>query len=408
MVAFDVEGVVLPTQRYLLEEITLLNNLGRLEVLFNGFLYQVGISHLKQSLERIYSNFKGISFEEFGKIFDRIQLIPETQEVFNELKKRGLSIALISSGIPEQFVQKLAQKLGADYAVGPIIEIEDGKLTGKIFGEIIDAYGKRQALTNILEEASIPSSACAVVADDRNNILMFEAGALKIGFNPDFALTTKSDYVIRSSLKEILPLIFDEPETNISNPRKGTDYLRETIHIGSFLIPILCQFFGVNRFILSIIIIFTATGYVLGEVARFQGHNLPPFTNLTKLAVTGSEQWDLALAPLYLAVGVTLCLIIFPQPPGYVGITVVTLGDGVAKIFGRRWGRIVIPFNKPKTVEGTLAGVVASALITSLYISPLKALVVTSIGMLTELIPTPINDNLLIPFVASASGLALV
>lgn len=405
MVVFDVEGVILPTQRYLLQETTLLNHRRKLSVLFNGLLYQVGIRHLKQTLERIYRNFKGISFDDFTQVFDRIPLIPGTDEVFSELRKRNVSIALISSGIPEQFVKKLAKKLGADYAVGPKLEVENGKLTGKIFGDIIDTHGKRMALTGILEEASIPPSACAVIADDRNNLPMFEPGILRIGFNPDFALTAKSDYVIRSDLKEVLRILFKESRPNIATTRRGTEYLREAIHIGSVLVPFICQFLGFNRFILSTIVLFTAGGYFLGEVIRFQGHSLPPFTTLTRLAATGSERWDFATAPLYFAAGVILCLAFFPPPSGYVGITVITVGDVVTKMIGKRFGRNVIPFNKPKTVEGTLAGIAVSALIACLYVSPIKALLAASLGMFVEAIPTPVDDNLLIPLVASLSSL---
>lgn len=405
MVVFDVEGIILPTQRYLLQEVTLLNNRKKLAVLFNGLLYQIGIRHLRKTLELIYRNFEGIPFEDFARIFEKIQLIPGTDEVFSELRKRNVSIALISSGIPEQFVQKLAKKLGVDYAIGPKLEVENGKLTGKIFGDIIDTYGKRMALTGILEKASIPPSACAVIADDRNNIPMFEPGILRIGFNPDFALTAKSDFVVRGDLKEVLGILFKESRLNMPTTRRGMGYIRETIHIGSVLVPFICQFLGFNRFILSTIILLTAVGYFLGEATRFLGHSLPPFTTLTRLAATGSERWDFATSPLYFAAGVILCLTFFPTPSGYVGITVVTAGDAVAKIIGRRWGRNLIPFNKPKTVEGTLVGLAVSALIASLYVNPIKALLAASLGMFVETIPTPVNDNLLIPLVASFSVL---
>jgi dolichol kinase len=126
---------------------------------------------------------------------------------------------------------------------------------------------------------------------------------------------------------------------------------------------------------------------------------------VTKLTATGPERWDYATAPLFLAVGVTLSLVVFPPPSGYVGITVVTLGDGVAKIVGRRWGRTVIPFNKPKTIEGTLAGLIVSAFAASLFTPPPIALLAATLGMLIEALPSPVNDNLSVPLL---TGLATI
>lgn len=407
MVVFDVEGVIIPTQRYLLKEITLLKYRERLEVLLDGAFYLIGLRSLRHSLERIYRHFEGIRFDDFAEVFEQIELIPGTYGVFRELKRRGILIALISSGVPEPFMHRIADFLGADYVVGPELDVQDGKLTGRIFGDIIERDGKGNALEDILKKASITPSACAVVADDRNNLAMFKPGVLKIGFNSDFAITKESDHVIKSNLTEILPIILNDEghyPSDMSRPR--IKYLRETIHVGSALIPFVCQFFGVSRFYISILVLLIAAGYFIGEMFRFQNRNFPPFTTLTKLAATGSEHWDLAVAPLYLAAGVLFCLAITP-PSGYVGITVLSLGDGTAKIIGRRFGKTIIAFNKPKTIEGTLAGLMVSALVASLYVNPPKAILAAGLGMLAEIIPTPINDNLLVPIVASLTALAI-
>jgi phosphoserine phosphatase len=407
MVVFDVEGVVIPAQRYLLEEATLLRHRERLAILLDGALYLMGLRDLKHSLERIYRHFEGIQLNDFAEVFDRIQLIPGAHETLRELRRRGILIALISSGVPEPFVQKIADSVGADYVVGPKLDVRDGKLTGRILGDIIEKDGKGIALADILEKTSISPSACAVVADDRNNLAMFKRGILKIGFNSDFAVTKESEYVVKSNLTEILPIISNDAKQHLSNmPRPRMKYLRETIHVGCALIPFVCQFLGFSRLYISILVLLVAVGYSIGEIFRFQNRDLPPFTTLTRLAATGSEQWDFAAAPLYLALGVLFCLTITP-PSGYVGITVLSLGDGTAKIIGRRFGKTVIAFNKPKTIEGTLSGLMISGLVASLYVNPLKAILAAGLGMLAEIVPTPINDNFLVPIVASLTTLAI-
>jgi len=406
MVVFDVEGVILPRPRYLLEEIKLLSLWDQVEVLLDALLYEAGMKPLKPTLERIYRHFRGVAFDDFQASFEKVSLVPGVSEVIGRLRREGLLIALISSGIPDPFVQRLAGKLGADYAVGPKFEVEEGRLTGRVSGDIIESDGKKAALTHVLKEASIAPSDCAVVADDKNNLPMFRLGVLRVGFNPDFALAAQSDHVVKGDLNDILPILLSDLQQRSSDLRQDPLYVREAIHIGSFLLPMMCQFLGFDRFLLSALILLTTLGYILGEVARFQEHSLPPFTTVTKWAATGSERWDFATAPLFLAIGFTLSLLVFPPPSGYVGATVVTLGDGVAKIVGKNWGRVIIPFNKPKKVEGTLAGLAVSALAASLYTSPIRALLAASAGMLSEALPMPVNDDLLIPVVASLAALA--
>ena len=197
---------------------TLLSPWSQISVLFDGLLYEMGIRPLKPTLERIYRHFRGVAFDALAEAFERIPLVPGTSAVIGRLKKEGFLIALISSGISEPFVQKLARKLDADYAVGPRLEVEEGKLTGRISGEIIGPNGKEAALTRVLKEASVFPSACAVVADDRNNLPMFRLGGLKVGFNPDFALTRHSDQVVRGDLTDVLPILLGTPQPPTLEP----------------------------------------------------------------------------------------------------------------------------------------------------------------------------------------------
>ncbi|MCJ7609172.1 haloacid dehalogenase-like hydrolase [Candidatus Bathyarchaeota archaeon] len=404
LVVFDVEGVILPKERYLLAEMAPLPMVAQLSILFHGFLYELGIRALKPTLQHIYLHFRGMTLEEFTGTFDNIPIIPHAQKVIQVLKEQSYKIALISSGIPQPLLQRLADRLNADYAIGPALEVQEDRLTGRIIGNLIEPQGKKAALDFVLEKEGIPPVEIAVVADDRNNLAMYDPAALKIGFNPDFILATKSDYVVKGEITEILPLLAKGHQPSV-NARHDDTRLREAIHMGSATIAILCHFMNLNRFFLAALILLVSIGYCLGEVARFRGRSFPPFTTLTRHAATTAERWDIATAPLYLAAGVVISLVLFPPPSGYVGIIVVALGDGVAKIVGRRWGRTTIPFNKPKKLEGSIAGVAISALAASLYASPSKALLAAIIGMTIEALPLPISDNLLIPLVASLAAL---
>jgi dolichol kinase len=88
---------------------------------------------------------------------------------------------------------------------------------------------------------------------------------------------------------------------------------------------------------------------------------------------------------------------LFPAQISYVAITVLTLGDSTADLLGRLFGRIHYPFNKAKTIEGSLGGFFASFGGALLFTTPMTAVVGALIGMIIEALPLPIDDNLSVP-----------
>ncbi len=78
------------------------------------------------------------------------------------------------------------------------------------------------------------------------------------------------------------------------------------------------------------------------------------------------------------------------------------LGDSTASLFG---GLIStsLPFNKGKTWEGSLAGFVFAFLAGSFFVAPLLALAGAAIAMTIEVLPLPVNDNVLVPVLTGAA-----
>jgi len=398
LVVFDVEGIIIPGQRYFLETMKLLDFRRRVNILYCGLMYTLGLMSLRTALIHIYHQFKGVYLAEFIETFERIPLIPGAVEVMDRLRGSGIRTAFISSSVADIFLERLACRLKVDHSVGPTLEALEGKLTGKASGDVIQDEGKALALCKLLQKLKIMPRDCTAVADDWNNVSMFNLGVRSIGFNPDFILTPHCHSVIRGNLIEILPFL----DPGIQAKRRGRSIgTREIIHTGSFLIPLLCRFLTVDRLLVSLMIISISTGYLASEAARIRGRSLPLFTTITRNAAVAQEQWDYAIAPLLFAIGIVSTLLIFPPNAAYVGVTVATLGDGTAKVVGKRWGRKTIPFNKPKTFEGTLAGFAVSALAGCIYTSPSVAVFAAAVGMAVEVLPSPVNDNLSVPFVVA-------
>ena len=402
LVVFDVEGVLLPKRRYIPFEATRrLGFLNFLKIIVYGLLYEIGLSSLETALKKIYECFKGYTIEELRYYYEKMPLLPDSMKVLEFLHNKGWKTALISSGLPNIFIQELATKLKADYAFGLELKTANGKFTGEIKGDVITKNGKAIILKEILRSESMSPQNCILVADDRNNLQMFKYADLKIGYNPDFMLSAKSDYTVTGRLHEILPIITqmkpEKPKRNLTR----NQILRETVHISGFAIPFICSYL-INRYLVALSIFLITLIYIMAELARITGATFPIFTSITSHTVVKLEQYEFATAPIFYAFGIIISLVVFPPSIGYASIAVLTLGDGFAALFGGKLGKTRFPFNKTKCLEGSLSGFIFAFIGTLCFMDPARAFIAAMTGMSVECSPMPISDNLMIPLITGA------
>ncbi len=398
LIVFDVEGVLIPKNRFLFEVGKKLGFIKLINLLFYGFLYEAGLLKLESALTRAFRELRGVKPEELMLIFNKIASTAFLQTLFAQIKTRNCKIALISSGVPSDIVKNLAITVGADYAYGIEVETKNGRLTGKIEGDVIQPSGKLKILSQIITLEGVSLRDCIVVADDRNNRCMFMPGILKIGFNPDFFIRMKADKVVVGKLSQILPII-DGKIQKRSFPSTN-DLVREDIHASGFFMPVIASFTGVpfvGALIFAIAMVYTAS-----ELWRLEGKEILLISAITRHAASQSELHGFAAAPLYFAAGVLSTLILFPAPASYAAVAMFCLGDSAASLFG---GLIStsLPFNKGKTWEGSVGGFVFAFLGGLFFVSPIWALIGAAIAMTVEVLPLPINDNVLIPVITGAA-----
>ena len=404
LVVFDVEGVLLPKRRYIPFEATRKLGFSKfLRILFFGLLYEIGLLPLETALKRIFKCFKGYTIEELHYYYEKMPLLPGSQKVFEDLHKNGWKTALISSGLPNILIQELAAKLKADYAFGLKLRIVNGKFTGEIEGDAIKKNGKATILKEILQNGRMSPQNCVLVADDRNNLQMFPYASLKIGYNPDFMLSAKSDHVITGSLSSILPIITKTKREKSKPTLSRNDILRSAIHTGGFAIPFICNYL-LNRHLTAFLIFLITLLYITSELTRITGRKFPIFTSITSHAAVKLELYEFAATPIFYAFGIILSLILFSPQIAYVSIATLTLGDASAALFGKKFGRTRFPFNRAKSVEGSLFGFIIAFLGATLFIDPIRAFIGAITGMIVESLPTPISDNIIVPLV---TGLVL-
>ena len=178
---------------------------------------------------------------------------------------------------------------------------------------------------------------------------------------------------------------------------KKINLVRSLIHLSGFL----TIFLRINLGLTLVLLLITVTSiiYCFSEFLRLKGKTFP-LIKLTIKAAKDEEKKSFIIKPIYYAIGIASALILFPNSIGNSAIAILTIGDSLAGLSGTTIGKTPIPYNKNKTVEGSLIGFSIAFFAANLF-SPMKiALIGAFVGALTESYNKFIEDNLFIPLVS--------
>ena len=100
------------------------------------------IADYKESLRRRVTLLQGQPEGILEEVYSRkLKLTPGAELLLAACRKHGVKTLLVSGGF-SFFTERLKQRLGLDYTLSNLLEVRDGKLTGKLLGEIVDAWSK--------------------------------------------------------------------------------------------------------------------------------------------------------------------------------------------------------------------------------------------------------------------------
>lgn len=135
-----------------------------------------------ESLKRRVGLLKGLPADTLGRIAASLTLSEGAETVIETLKALGYKIGIISGGF-DYFGRYLQEKLGLDYVFANSLEIRDGKLTGRITGDIIDARRKAEILKTITTVENINLQQTIAVGDGANDLNMLRVAGLGVAFH---------------------------------------------------------------------------------------------------------------------------------------------------------------------------------------------------------------------------------
>lgn len=135
----------------------------------------------RQALEERVATLEGLPESIFDKVYARIHFNKNAKELVAELHARGYKVGLVSGGFHET-VDRLAAEAGIDYVKANHLEVVDGVLTGKTYGDIVTKEIKVQKLRDWAIENELVLSQTIAMGDGANDLPMIHEAGIGIAF----------------------------------------------------------------------------------------------------------------------------------------------------------------------------------------------------------------------------------
>ncbi|QIG40793.1 phosphoserine phosphatase SerB [Microbacterium sp. 4R-513] len=150
---------------------------------------------------------EGVPVSSFAHVLSRIEPTPGVRELIDAVHERGGRVGVVSGGFHE-ILDTIAPELGVDVWRANRLAVSDGRLSGLVDGEIVDAEGKALALSEWAHDGGVALSRTIAIGDGANDLRMMAVAGLGIAFNAKPAVRERADIVVGPvDLREVIPLL---------------------------------------------------------------------------------------------------------------------------------------------------------------------------------------------------------
>lgn len=148
------------------------------------------------SLRKRVALLKGLPEAALQRVIDeRLTFNPGAQEWINACKQHGIKTMVVSGGFTF-FANHVKHTLGLDYAVSNTLEIVDGKLTGQVLGDIVDAQRKADELVQLRDSLGLSASQTIAIGDGANDLKMMAVATVGVAYHAKPVVQEQAMYAL--------------------------------------------------------------------------------------------------------------------------------------------------------------------------------------------------------------------
>ncbi|WP_353156424.1 phosphoserine phosphatase SerB [Herminiimonas fonticola] len=155
-----------------------------------------GEIEFKESLTRRVALLKGLDASALQRVYDeRLALSPGAEKMLAAIQTAGMKTLLVSGGFTF-FTDRMKQRLGLDYTHSNELEIVDGKLSGRVIGDIVDGAEKKATVERVCKELDIAPRQAIVMGDGANDLRMMSIAGLSVAFRAKPVVRAQADMAL--------------------------------------------------------------------------------------------------------------------------------------------------------------------------------------------------------------------
>jgi phosphoserine phosphatase len=149
-----------------------------------------------ESLRRRVALLRGLDQGALARVYDeRLRLSPGAEAMLAAVQDAGVKTLLVSGGF-SYFTERLRVRLGLDYAISNVLEIDGGRLTGRVTGTIVDAEGKAAKVRAVRDQLGIGRGQIIAIGDGANDLAMLAEAGVSVAYRAKPVARTKADYAL--------------------------------------------------------------------------------------------------------------------------------------------------------------------------------------------------------------------
>ena len=151
----------------------------------------------EQSLRKRVALLAGLDERMLEEVYENVlQLSPGAEFLLEECKRNDVKFMLVSGGFTF-FTERLQRRLGLDFHFANVLEVENGKLTGRLKGRIIDAQAKTDLLREYRERLGLAPWQVVAMGDGANDIPMIREAGFGIAYRAKPKTEANADACVR-------------------------------------------------------------------------------------------------------------------------------------------------------------------------------------------------------------------